>query len=58
MTEESDDWVFRFVEEAEKRGVRSPYDLTPLEHDEYEVKWNRFCDEFFCRIGGIIHPAS
>ncbi len=47
VAEESDDWVFRFVEEAKKRNVTSPCDLIPLDHGEYEVKWNGFCDDFF-----------
>ncbi len=51
VEEKSDDWVYRFVEEAKKRGVFSPADLTPLTHEEYEVKWNRFCDEFFASQG-------
>ncbi len=51
VAEESDDWVYGFVGEAEKRGVFSPADLTPLTHEEYEVKWNRFCDGFFAGQG-------
>lgn len=45
------DYVENFVEEARNRGVFSPYDLPIIPHSEYEVKWNRFCDEFFanCR---------
>ena len=52
VTESSDDWVYRFVEEAKKRGVHSPKDLVPFCHDEYEVKWNRFCDELFAESQG------
>ena len=43
----SEDWLYKFANEAEKRHVHSPYDLETLTHEEYEVKWNRFCDEFF-----------
>ena len=43
----SEDWLYEFANEAEKRHVHSPYDLETLTHEEYEVKWNRFCDEFF-----------
>lgn len=43
----ADDWVYRFVTEAQKRGFFIPNDMKPLSHEEYEVKWNRFCDNFF-----------
>ena len=52
VIESSDDWVYRFVGEAKKRGVYSPKDLVPVCHDEYEVKWNRFCDELFAEPQG------
>ncbi len=51
VIESSDDWVYGFVEEAKKRGVNSPKDMVLVSHDEYEEKWNRFCDEFFGRSG-------
>lgn len=44
---ESGDWLQQFVDEAEKRHILSPYDLITLSHEEYEVKWNRFCDDLF-----------
>ncbi|MCQ2456860.1 MAG: hypothetical protein MJ096_05845 [Clostridia bacterium] len=43
----SDDWVYRFVTEAQKRGVFTPNDMKPVSHEEYEEKWNRFCDSIF-----------
>lgn len=43
----SDDWVYRFVAEARKRGIYTPEGMTLVSHAEYEEKWNRFCDEFF-----------
>lgn len=46
VAEESDEWVFRFVEEAKKRHIYTPRDLILVNHEEYEEKWNRFCDEF------------
>ena len=49
VIEESDDWVYRFVEEAKKRNIHSPGDLVLVSHEEYEEKWNRFCDEFFAK---------
>lgn len=47
VSETSDDWVYRFVNEARKRGVYAPNDMTLISHSEYEQKWNRFCDEIF-----------
>jgi len=40
------DWVDKFVNEGIKRGINTPYDMQVLEHEDYDLKWNRFCDEF------------
>ena len=47
VAESSDDWVYKFVTEAQKRGIYTPKEMTLVSHDEYEEKWNRFCDQFF-----------
>lgn len=47
VVESSDEWVYKFVDEARKRNISTPYDLTLLKHEEYEIKWNHFCDDFF-----------
>lgn len=44
---QGDDWLYKFVEEAIKRNIKSPYDLKVLSHEEYDIKWNQYCDEFF-----------
>ena len=44
-----DDWLEVFVREAERRGVRSPRDLSVLPHAEYVEKWDRYCDAVFAR---------
>lgn len=54
----SDDWVFGFVREAKKRNIYTPFDLIPVDHGEYEVKWNRFCDEFFAAETESALPAG
>ena len=51
VVESSDDWVYKFVTEAQKRGIYTPKEMTLVGHDEYEEKWNRFCDEFFADDG-------
>ena len=47
VVESSDDWVYQFVTEAQKRGIYTPKDMTLVSHIEYEEKWNHFCDQFF-----------
>lgn len=49
VEESSGDYIFGFVEEALSRNIYTPYDLQLIPHDEYEIKWNRFCDDFFAR---------
>lgn len=43
----TDEWVYKFVEEARKRNVFTPKDMKLISHKEYEEKWNRFCDKIF-----------
>lgn len=40
-----------FAAEARKRGIYTPYDMERVTHEEYEVLWNRFCDDYFQREG-------
>lgn len=47
VEETSDDWVYRFVAEAQKRNIHTPKAMVLVSHEEYEKKWNRFCDELF-----------
>ena len=51
VVESSDDWAYKFVTEAQKRGIYTPKEMTLVSHDEYEEKWNRFCDDFFAGDG-------
>ena len=50
VIEVSDSWVYDFVEEARKRDIRSPGDMALVAHDDYEEKWNKFCDRYFERV--------
>lgn len=47
----SDEWVYCFVDEAQKRNIVQPKDMIPVSHEEYEEKWNRFCDTLFAEEG-------
>ena len=44
---EVEEYVTWFVAEAKKRGVTSAAQMKKLSHEEYEIKWNGFCDAFF-----------
>ncbi|MBQ8080818.1 MAG: hypothetical protein IJ240_02855 [Clostridia bacterium] len=44
---ESDDWVWPFVHEAERRNILCPKDMILLPHEQYEIQWNQYCDEVF-----------
>lgn len=44
---ETENWVWQFVGEAQKRGIFTPGDMMLLSHKDYDVKWNQFCDELF-----------
>lgn len=44
---ETDDWVWSFVHEAERRNILCPRDMILLPHEQYEIQWNQYCDEVF-----------
>lgn len=44
---ETDDWVWPFVHEAERRNILCPRDMILLPHEQYEIQWNQYCDEVF-----------
>ena len=45
------DYIYGFVEEAQRRNIHAPKDMELLSHREYEEKWNRFCDAYFADRG-------
>ncbi len=54
VVSETDDWIWTFVEEAQKRGIHDPGSLVLLSHAEYEQKWNAYCDAVFSRGTGSL----
>lgn len=36
-----------FVEETKKRGIKKAKDMILVPHDEYEIKWHAFCDDYY-----------
>ena len=47
VVETSDNWVYKFVAEAQNRGIYTPKDMALVSHTEYEEQWLRFCDDLF-----------
>lgn len=47
---ESDDYIYTFVKETERRNIIEPKDMILLPHDEYLFKWDKYCDEVFKNI--------
>lgn len=47
---EPENYLEKFVEEARKRNVYSPYDLKLISHEEYKIKWHKFCHDFFSEM--------
>lgn len=57
--DEDSEYIHSFVDEARKRGVFTPYDMKRVTHDEYDVLWNKFCDDYFAReVDGMIRYAA
>jgi len=48
--EEYDETMFHFVDEAVRRQIYSVSDMEVVSGEEYECKWNRFCDDLFARL--------
>lgn len=44
---ETNEYIFRFVEEAIKRNIFTPNELELVSHKDYEIKWHKFCDDYF-----------
>ncbi len=45
-------YIKGFAAAAKKRGVFSPQDIMLLSHEQYQKKWDDFCDAFFARRKG------
>ena len=44
---ETDDFIWTFVREAQRRKIRCPRNLVLLPHDTYKTLWDGYCDEVF-----------
>jgi L-rhamnose mutarotase len=45
--DEYDDTIFHFVNEAIQRQINNVYDMELVSDEDYELRWNKFCDELF-----------
>lgn len=50
VTDAADDSIYNFAKEAQRRGIYTPKDMAVVCHEEYETKWNCFCDNFLSEI--------
>jgi len=49
--DEFEETIFHFVSEAIKRQINTVSDMEIISNEEYEIKWNKFCDDLFERLG-------
>lgn len=47
VEEEPDHVIFDFVKEAQARNIFTPQDMELLNHEAYQEKWIKFCDNYF-----------
>ncbi|MCL2235515.1 MAG: hypothetical protein FWB98_03615 [Defluviitaleaceae bacterium] len=45
--EEYDGYTFQFAEEAEKHGILTISHVEVIGDEEYKIKWNKYCKDFF-----------
>jgi len=48
--DEYDESIFLFVDEAVRRNINGVADMELVSADEYEIKWNKFCDDLFANL--------
>ncbi len=47
MIQNAEEYVEHFVGEAQRRDIYRVSDMDLLEHEQYQIKWYNFCDEYF-----------
>ena len=48
---ETDDYIWTFVHEAERRSILRPRDMVLLPHEQYVIQWDQYCDDVFAGRG-------
>ena len=46
----TDNYIYKFVEEAINRGIIQVSNLLLVDHRDYEILWHKFCDDFFSKL--------
>lgn len=49
LVDDAGEYTRGFVAEAKQRGVFTPYDIELVSQKEYEIKWHKFCDDYFAK---------
>lgn len=49
LAEDTGEYIKDFVEGARQRGIFTPYDIELVSQKEYEIKWHKFCDDYFAK---------
>lgn len=44
---ETDQYIYDFVQEAQRRNIKNVSDLKRLSHEDYEKEWYSYCDNYF-----------
>ncbi|MFV0551156.1 MAG: hypothetical protein ACK5L6_04415 [Anaerorhabdus sp.] len=44
---ETDQYIYDFVEEAQRRNIKNVSNLKRLSHEDYEKEWYSYCDNYF-----------
>ncbi len=52
VVSETDEWIWKFVEEAQRRSIMRPLDMQLVDHERYRILWDRYCDDVFAGMEG------
>ncbi|MEF9892209.1 MAG: hypothetical protein RR738_02580 [Anaerorhabdus sp.] len=44
---ETEQYIYDFVQEAQRRNIKNVSDLKRLSHEDYEKEWYSYCDNYF-----------
>lgn len=53
VVSETDESIWTFVHEAERRNILRPADMILLPHDRYTILWDQYCDSVFAGMNQI-----
>lgn len=47
LSQDASNYIYDFVNEARKRNIYEPKDMQLVDHKQYEILWNQYCDDYF-----------